>query len=99
MLSNFFSNWGQSTPWGRGQFYKIWGQLALFEFFAIANERSRKNDFCEQLKQPQLFLQFVGLPIRVSEEEEEKEVEEECCLWPVACDLFLYVCRVIAMAK
>jgi hypothetical protein len=30
ILSNFFANWGRSTPRGRGLSYKIWCKLALF---------------------------------------------------------------------
>jgi hypothetical protein len=55
----------------------------------IANDFREKNNFPEQLKQPQLILKFVGLPLGVNVEEEE----EEFCLWPI------FVCREIAIAK
>jgi hypothetical protein len=45
---DFFANWGRSTPNGRGQPYKIWGESEGFQFFAKIVKISRNSDFRDQ---------------------------------------------------
>jgi hypothetical protein len=45
---DFFANWGRSTPRGRGQPYKIWGESEGFQFFTKIVKILRNSDFRDQ---------------------------------------------------
>jgi hypothetical protein len=68
MFVDFFANWWQSTPRGRGQSYKISGKSAYF-FYVCEITISRNSDFREiaiyrkklyHFKLPQILYNFFA---------------------------------------